>query len=99
MGRIWSYWSSVRLLRGHVVAEMVSMLLLVVVRFRGLSHAAHLRWRSEGSHEVGVRRIRLPAPSRTVVVGVLEEEGVSEVDDALREHARHEGALLSEEII
>lgn len=75
------------------------MLLLIVARFRGLSDAAHLRWRSEGSHEVGVRRIRVPAPSRRAVVGVPGEEGVSEVDDALRIHARHEGGLGEEVVI
>ena len=74
---------------GHVVAEMVSMLLLVVVRFRGLRDAAHLRWRSEGLPEVAVGRIRVPVPSRIVVVGVPRAERVFESHCALCVH-RHE---------
>lgn len=56
----WSYRSSVRLLCGHQVPIVLAVLLWEVAGLGHLRDAAHLRWRSEGTANVRVARLRRP---------------------------------------
>ena len=77
LGEERSYRSSVCLLAGHVVAVMMSMLLLVVGWLGCVRDTVHIRRRSESSVEVGPVRVGVPACS---IVGVVGLELVPEVD-------------------